>query len=121
MRLFFFIWIIFLSFSCQDTVQIKDFDTTLWQKDRLACQNKRKDMINSLEAQKAQLKGMTRVNILYFLGRPDKQELYQRNQRFYIYHYEKGTQCKGKGDIQSKILKIRFSAIDLVTEVQILK
>lgn len=108
--------------SCDNQVSIQNFDAAAWKSDPLGCQGIRKNLLESLEKGKNQLKSKNPNQILSLLGSPDKQELYDRNQRYYIYFYDKGTQCQKNAEpdlSQSPIIRIRFSAIDIVTEVVI--
>jgi hypothetical protein len=124
MRIIFIFGLSFL-LACQETPKLDNFDNARWIKDRLACNDKRKDLIPSLEKQIEKLKGLGQNQILSILGKPDFHELHERNQRFYIYFFEKGEQCNTKMttvDIKAKkTLKLRFSALDRVTEITLLR
>jgi outer membrane protein assembly factor BamE (lipoprotein component of BamABCDE complex) len=110
--------LIFILGACKSEPTLADFNQERWKKDRNACLNLRKDLIKSLFAQKDKIKGLGQNQIMRLLGRPDYQELYNRNQRFYVYFYEKGEQCQGKPNlVMGKNIQIRFSALDAVTEV----
>lgn len=50
------------------------------------------------------------------LGKPDIQQLADRNQEYYIYFLEPGTQCEYKPS-QAKSIAFRFSAMGLATEI----
>jgi outer membrane protein assembly factor BamE (lipoprotein component of BamABCDE complex) len=115
-------------FACQKSPKLENFDSKLWKKDKLACKNLRKDLIKSLSLQKEKLKGLGQNQIMQILGKPDLQELHNRNQRFYVYFYEKGKICDTPNSIadytkldKEKIVLVRFTAIDKVTEVIIQK
>ena len=106
--------------SCGKGVEIENFDKNAWKNDPLACKNTRKAQIEALDKGKDLLKSLTPKQLINTLGRPDRQELYERNQRYYLYFYEKGAQCDGELDInleKTPLIRIRFSAIDIVTEV----
>lgn len=124
MRIILILSLLFL-IACQEAPKLDNFDNARWIKDRLACNDNRKDLIPSLEKQIEKLKGLGQNQILSILGKPDFHELHERNQRFYIYFFEKGEQCNTKMttvDIKAKkTLKLRFSALDRVTEVTLLR
>jgi outer membrane protein assembly factor BamE (lipoprotein component of BamABCDE complex) len=108
--------------ACKEIPQLENFDKLEWTKDRQGCQNLRRKHLQSLENQRDKFKGLGQNQVMQLLGKPDIQELYNRNQRFYVYFYEKGSQCEGKADIiNGKFIKIRISALDAVTEVLIQK
>jgi hypothetical protein len=114
----------FLLVGCKETPKLENFDSDIWKKDKLACKNQRKDLVKSILQQKEKLKRLGQNQIIKILGRPDFQELQNRNQRTYIYFYEKGEPCQTPNSIKkyadlstAKILKIRFNATDMVNEV----
>lgn len=111
-------------FSCKEKAHLANFDSEKWKNDRLACQNQRKELLHILKENQENLKGLGIAQILSILGSPDVQQLYKRKQRFYIYFYETGLQCEDKSKVgleQSKVVKVRFSALDAVSEVIILE
>lgn len=118
-RLIFFI-LCYLLFSCQaKPVKIPGFDAQVWKNDRLGCKGQRAAFISSLSENQPVLFEMGQMQLTRLFGRPDATELYKRNQRFFIYYYEPGPQCRGeKIDIyKGKALRIRISALDKVTEI----
>jgi hypothetical protein len=50
------------------------------------------------------------------LGKPDIQQLADRNQEYYIYFLEPGPHCQQKPS-QSKSIAFRFSAMGIATEI----
>ncbi len=108
-----------LSFqSCDPLPELENFDAEAWKSDPKACAGKREALIDNLASQKDKLMGLGQNQVLKILGKPDIQELYARNQRFYIYFYLSGPQCnEADADInQGGLVRIRFNAIDQMTE-----
>ncbi len=104
--------------ACGSPKKIDGFDSAAWQADRLGCGGGRKALRESFDKSRQQLKGLTQNEVLDVLGKPDFQRLYERNQKFYVYFLEPGPQCEGKADAsRARTAVIRFSAIELVTEV----
>ncbi|CAA9221042.1 MAG: hypothetical protein AVDCRST_MAG56-400 [uncultured Cytophagales bacterium] len=104
--------------ACGSPKQIDGFDSAAWQADRLGCGGGRKALSQPFDSIRRQLKGLTQNELLDVLGKPDFQRLYQRNQKFYVYFLEPGAQCGGNADAsRARTAVIRFSAIELVTEV----
>ena len=95
---------------------LENFDTKLWKDDRGACKNLRIGLEQSLTLQKDKLLGLKEVQIVELLGRPDENELYQRNQKFYFYHLSPGKTCESS-NVESKVLEIRFNAMGLAKEI----
>ncbi len=106
--------------SCQERKGIEGFDSTLWKSDRKGCQGLRISLKNQLEKISPQLKRLSNKDVLYVLGRPDKNELYRRNQKFFIYHISPAPDCDHYEASQTPVtLKIRFNAVGLSNEVMI--
>lgn len=77
-------------------------------------------METSLEQQKNKLLGLTEAQIGTLLGRPDDNELYKRNQKFYHYAIEASKNCGAVAPGKSpKELIIRFTAMGIANEVSI--
>jgi outer membrane protein assembly factor BamE (lipoprotein component of BamABCDE complex) len=94
------------------------FDTDAWKEDKNGCLGKREEMLAQFDKSKDQLMGMRERELLQILGRPDKQDLHKRNQKFYIYYVQPGNQCEESNAlVPGRILRMRFSALDLVNEI----
>lgn len=107
-----------LFFSCQERVSIEGFNEALWKQDLLACEGVRKDYIPILSQEKELLMGLSESRILELLGKPDFQELYGRNQKFYYYFIEAGPQCEsGKLGTNEGTFQIRFNALGYANEI----
>ncbi len=108
--------------ACKETPPLENFDQQTWKQDQLGCQSLRKSLLENLKANESRLIGLGQNQIISLLGKPDLQQLYQRNQRFYVYFYQKGKQCEDKTKVNiqdAPLVKIRFSALDRVTELRI--
>ncbi len=102
--------------SCNQSIDLKNFDEIAWQDDKGACKNIRGEMRDNLENVKDQLKGLNQDEIVNVLGRPDENELYKRSQKFFIYHITPKT-CDGQEFEQYTYLSIRFNATGRAKEV----
>lgn len=115
------ILILLASFGgCNNTTDLPGFDEAMWQRDKNGCEGIRLQMMYDLEKAKHQLQGLNQDNIVTILGRPDKNELYKRNQKFFIYEIANAKECKAPFEVQKHIfLSIRFNATGLAKEVMI--
>jgi hypothetical protein len=106
-------------FACgQRQAELTGVDLTAWKQDPQGCKGLRSKMIRSLDDQRKKLLGMSEMDIIDLLGRPDENELYTRNQKFYHYFLEPSAACQS--EIKSpKMLVIRFSALGLANEVSV--
>jgi hypothetical protein len=98
--------------------KLGNMDLNKWRSDRGGCNNTRKAMEKDLKAAEAELKGKFADTVGDILGRPDIQQLGERNTKFYVYFLEKGPQCddmRGKSAARKVILK--FNAVGLLSEI----
>jgi hypothetical protein len=112
---------LFLIMGCgRTTPEIKGVDLIAWRDDQLGCKGVRSISIDTLTAQKKLLLGLSEMQIVDVLGKPDEQELYKRNQKFYWYLLLPGKQCPSRTtNLSSDSLKlvIRFNAVGLAKEI----
>lgn len=113
----FFIIVLFLS-GCSQDVVIEGFDSDAWKEDALACEGHRAKMQDDILEASEELKGLSPREIMSVLGKPNKEELYKRNQKFFIYYLEPGAQCDGSSaQSKTEVVFIRFSALNIANEV----
>lgn len=114
-----FVLMIGVMFSCGKPLpQLEGIDIEQWKDDKFGCNGFRQNSIDQFSSQKDKLKGLSEDDILKMLGRPDQNELYKRNQKFYHYFVEPSAKC-GSADQNARRLSIRFNAVDLAKEVMI--
>ncbi len=97
---------------------IEGVNWEVWKNDRGACNNRRAQFHESLAAQKDKLKALSEMEIVRLLGKPDQNELYKRNQKFYYYFLTPGPDC-AQPDSAARQLIVRFNAIGLAKEISI--
>ena len=113
-----FLGIIVLLYSCDKPVDLPDFDESQWQSDHNGCSGVRLQMLDNLEQAKEHIKGLSEDEVVRVLGKPDKNELYKRNQKFYIYEIDNAEECGQKTEGADHVyLNIRFNATGLAKEV----
>ncbi|RXK46831.1 hypothetical protein [Aquirufa rosea] len=104
--------------SCTKQPDLAGFDLEKFVQDEAGCQDMRKEQVAWLKAHKENLKGVSSNDIEDLFGKPDIQQLADRNQEYYIYFLEKGPHCeKITNPSQSYSMAFRFSAIGLATEI----
>ena len=74
-------------------------------------------MKDALVSQKDKLLALSELDIVDLLGKPDEQELYKRNQKFYYYFIEPSPECSLPSEGASLRLVIRFNAMGLAKEI----
>ncbi len=98
--------------------QIGGLDLKKWRSDRGGCEGIRKNQLADFKKIEAQLLKKHIDEVGHLLGRPDIHQLGMRDQKFYVYFFEKGPHCsdiKQKSEAQKAIL--RFNAIGYLAEV----
>jgi hypothetical protein len=114
-----FILISFLIVGCGKAIpDMDDIDLNIWKNDHNGCLGERASMIDSFREQKQKLLGLSEMEIISLLGKPDQNELYDRNQKFYHYYFEPSSSC-GKPNSNPHKLSIRFNAMGLAKEVAV--
>lgn len=89
-----------------------------WRGDRGGCNGVRAVLEPDFRAEIQNLKGKTANTLGELLGRPDVNQIADRNQKYYIYFLEKGPQCDMAGkQSNSRSVAIRMSAMGIATEV----
>ena len=111
------LFLLFLSACSKPLPALDGIDLKAWKDDKNGCLNNRSQSIKMLTQQKEKLKSLDQTEIIQLLGRPDRNELYKRNQKFFYYFLEPGTTCGV--DKEPRKLSIRFNAVELAKEITI--
>ena len=107
-------------FSCGKPLPTLDnIDLQAWKDDKNACEGKRSSMLESINRQSEKLLALDEQEIISLLGKPDDNELYKRNQKFFYYFVQPGADCADSSTAVPKKLVIRFNAVGLAKEVAV--
>ena len=93
----------------------ENLDIATWKADKAGCHQVRWKSMNALLRQKDKLKGLSQDDIVEVLGKPDQNELYKRNQKFFYYLLSPGKACGS--DSTAHRLSLRFNAMGFAKEV----
>jgi hypothetical protein len=123
--LFFYSLLAISFFGCSKPPHLEGFDTAAWKADYKGCSGTRMKQLPVLKANESKIKGLDEMEIVGIFGKPDRADLRARGQNYYWYYLEGGVHCNSnihKTDSMTRnnkplILKLRFNAVDLVTEV----
>lgn len=96
---------------------MEGIDREGWQADKNGCEGKRAAMLKTMEQEKSKLLALKETEIVQLLGRPDQNELYKRNQKFFYYYLQPGPLCSQDSTSNATKLMIRFNAMGLAKEV----
>jgi hypothetical protein len=104
--------------ACTNQPDLNGFDVEAFKNDRGSCAGTREKQIDWLKAHKMTWKGVSSNDLEDILGKPDIQQLADRNQEYYIYYLEKGPHCDNSTNPSSaRSMAFRFSAMGLTTEI----
>jgi len=107
------------TFGCGKSLpELENLNLTDWKNDKNGCATYRSQHIEEIKTQKEKLLALNEAQIIKLLGRPDRNELYKRNQKFYQYYLEAGANCATPKESALK-LAIRFNAMGLAKEIAI--
>jgi len=111
--------IIFLTLcSCGPSLpHIEGLNETVWKSDKNGCAGERIKMMEAVLSQKDKFLALSELDIVDLLGKPDQQELYKRNQKFYYYFIKPSPECNPQSHEESLRLAIRFNAMGLAKEI----
>lgn len=113
-----FLLCLFILVSCGKPLPtIEGIELRAWQQDKDACNGKRTATISLLREQKNKLLGLDEMKVVKLLGKPDENELYKRNEKFFHYFLEPSEKCNTRGKKAPLRLNIRFNAMGLAKEV----
>jgi len=106
--------------SCSKKVELANIDLENWKHDRNGCLGLRINDLEEFRVIKNDLLGKDNQALIKTFGRPDKVELTDRSQSFFIYFLEPGPSCLTE-DSKDEPLKaiFRLNAISRISEVTI--
>lgn len=98
--------------------EFEKLDLATWQNDKNACGEYRSGTLETFQSQKEKLLALNESQIIELLGRPDQNELYKRNQKFFYYYLKPSSACP-QPSTEPRRLAIRFNAMGLAKEVAV--
>jgi hypothetical protein len=110
--------LLFALSSCTHQPDLNGFDLDRWRADRGGCRSLRSTQVEQLKALRQELKGTSANDFAKLFGKPDVNQLADRNQEYYVYFLEPGPHCQNiQTPSQARTIAVRFSALGLATEV----
>ena len=111
---------LFFLLSCGKALpSFEGIDLQAWKDDKQACHGARSSMIEAMDTQSKKLLALSQQEVIGLLGKPDENELYKRNQKFFYYFIQPSAACTNSNTQNPKKLVIRFNAVGLAKEVSI--
>ena len=112
-----FIVLLLATIGCNQSASVGNFDAESWKSDQNGCKEDRLKLYQSLLNNQDDLLGLNNRQIVKLLGMPERNELYQRNQKFFIYDLSPSSVCQTDYDGARLFLFIRFNAVGLSQEI----
>jgi hypothetical protein len=104
--------------ACTKQPELTGLDLETFKQDRGGCKGTREKQIDWLKTHKMTWKGVSSNDLEDILGKPDIQQLADRNQEYYVYFLEGGPHCEAiKNPSKARTMAFRFSAMGLTTEI----
>ncbi|MBX2946786.1 MAG: hypothetical protein KF725_13205 [Cyclobacteriaceae bacterium] len=114
-----FVSILLLFASCGKPLPaLNNLNLDEWRSDREGCNGQRAGMEQAIRSEKDKLLALDEKQVITILGRPDQNELYKRNQKFYTYFLAHGPACDPSPGQPLKLI-VRFNAMGLANEVTV--
>lgn len=111
--------VLLLMGSCGNPLPTLDnINLEVWKEDLNGCKGKRVEMQQAITEQKDKLLALNEKQLIKLLGRPDQNELYKRNQKFYTYFISPAPFCNTPSSGSVKLI-VRFNAMGLANEVTV--
>lgn len=107
--------------ACSGKVALKNVDLENWKNDRDGCIGLRMQELEAFRAVKNDLLGKDNQSVIKTFGRPDKVELTDRSQSFFIYYIDPAPSCPefdAAAELPMKVM-LRMNAYSRVSEVVI--
>jgi len=95
--------------SCGKKIQLGSFNPTRWQGDFNGCDGNREIQLRFLNGLKKDFEGLSESQLISILGKPNKQELKERNCKSYYYFAAPGKQCI----MENKETKIPYVIVEM--------
>jgi hypothetical protein len=113
-------FLIIAMISCSGKVELEKIDQEEWKNDRGGCLGSRLENLEDLREIKNDFLGKDNQTLIKTFGRPDKVELADRSQTFFIYFLEPGPDCPNTEKTKDPLKAIfRLNAYSRVSEVTI--
>lgn len=94
----------------KDLPTLEGVDTKSWKDDKDGCSGMRAAMTDAIRKEHTKLKGLSEMDMVNLLGKPDQNELYKRNQKFFHYSINRGRGCESPDSMALQLI-IRFNAM----------
>jgi hypothetical protein len=118
MKKIFIVVLVLQACSYSKPLEINGFDNEPFKNDRGGCEGKRMPAFEILKQNRDIILTISENEILKTFGRYDYQMLEKKNEKFFVYFFEKGPQCENiRNPTTSEAMILHFNSVGLVKEV----
>lgn len=112
--------LVMLVTSCSPALDAGKINLENWKADRYGCKGLRMNDLDELQKIKNNFLGADNQALIKTFGRPDRVELFEKNQSFFYYFLEPSPNCDGvKTEKEPLRVLFRMNALSKVSEVTI--
>jgi hypothetical protein len=112
------VFVVLLAGCSNPLPQLDGVNLDVWKEDHKGCLRKRPAFEQSLRDQRGKLKGLSEMDVVTLLGKPDMNVLSERNEKYYHFFLTPSPECN-LGDTTFTQLIIRFNAVGISKEATI--
>lgn len=106
--------------SCSPALDAGKINLENWKADRYGCKGLRIQDLDELQQIKNNFLGANNQALIKTFGRPDRVELFDKNQSFFFYFLEPSSNCENvKTEKEPLRVLFRMNALSKVSEVNI--
>ena len=105
--------------ACSGKLKTGDINIENWKKDRNGCLGLRIQDLEEIKKLKNTFLAKNNQEIIITFGRPDRVELVDKSQSFFIYFLEPSDRCEQKTEKEPLKVLFRLNAINKVSEVTV--
>ncbi|MDO6439050.1 hypothetical protein Q4534_16630 [Cyclobacterium sp. 1_MG-2023] len=105
--------------SCSGKLETGNINMENWKKDRNGCLGLRLQDLEEIKQLKNTFLAKNNQEIILTFGRPDRVELVDKSQSFFIYFLEPSDRCEQQTEKEPLKVLFRLNAINKVSEVTV--
>jgi hypothetical protein len=114
------LFLLVLISSCSPALDAGKINLDNWKSDRYGCKGLRIRDLEEIQRIKNNFLGADNQSLITTFGRPDRVELFDKNQSFFFYFLEPSSDCEGvKTEKEPLRVLFRMNALSKVSEVNI--
>jgi hypothetical protein len=103
--------------ACQGPQDFENFDEEAFRDDPMGCEGVREAMKEEIFLLTDPLIGLSQRQVDATLGKPDRQELAARSQKYFVYFIEPAPSCESNSEEEPLTMYVRFNSVGQANEI----